>query len=264
MSEEPGEKSLYEAIFPSIAPPIERPGEHLCDIAAADRAARIIHHVFECIETILETGITTHEIADWALFLARQAGIDPRPIISVSPEEVAWHGPPNDRRLHSGEIFTLDMACSVRGVWVDYARTFPVGAIDAERRNLLNASWKATQAAWNALSECSNGADAIRHICSGHHVALIPQGSGHGVGGRLHMEPMISYDTPRVFPLAPGCLYTAEPVLTSGAGAVRIQKDGSAVTEDGFPTAHFEVTILFLEHGSQILGNPKWIFSKPC
>jgi len=194
-------------------------------------------------------------------------GVDPGLVINISPEDTVWHGIPGKRKISAGELLTIDIACAVRGWWADAARTFAIGSVDARRKNLMTAAWEATRAIVSKMSDGSTGTEAFRaveDICLKRKVSLIPEAAGHGIGRRIHEPPSLTYDGRTYEPLVSGRLYTAEPVITAGGGQILISSDGSAVTSDGEPSAHYEVTVLLLRHGVHILGAPGWMEQPPC
>jgi len=194
-------------------------------------------------------------------------GADPGFLINISPEDTAWHGMPGEGVLRSGEIVTIDIACSVRGWWADAARTFPVGIIDQKRKNLLETAWNLTRELVAGIREGENGSGTsalVSELTGASGVSLLTEGAGHGIGRRLHELPSLTYDGRIHDPMRAGRLYTVEPVISPGNGRIGIYGDGSARTEDGEPVAHFEVTFLLIQHGTQILGSPEWINHSPC
>jgi len=234
---------------------------------AVDSAARFIFQALELAEILIQPGIQTIELAESLEKSLIGRGADTGIIISISPEDIAWHGIPGKRSLSSGEIVTVDIACSVRGWWADAARTYPVGDIDKKRKNLLCAAWKATNNLVSMIKVGERGIGttaAVEMITHEYGVSLISEGAGHGIGRGLHFPPSLTYDGRTHEPMVDGFLYTAEPVFTSGKGEINISRNGSAVTIDGEPTAHFELTMLLIRNGTQILGSPEWISHPPC
>ena len=256
---------MFEDMFPSIG---RRPAAHgPVDLGAVDRAARIIYEALDIIGHRVAPGLTTGKLADEAVSCARHGGVDPGVIIRVSPEDVVWHGLPGPRVLEEGEIVTVDIACSVRGWWADAARTFAVGAVDSKRRNLMRAALAGMKEAVAAMRVGESGASAagrIAALCRAEGVSLVGEGAGHGLGARLHEVPSITYDGRPHPPLEAGRVYSAEPVFTSGSGGIVISGDGSTATVDAEPAAHYEVTVLLVEHGPQVLGTPDWMDREPC
>ncbi len=264
-----GGKSLFEDIFPSTEKhkgKTNTTGENP-DITAVDTAARLIHQALELAVIFIDPGLRTIDLAESLEKALKSRGVDPGVLISISPEDTVWHGIPGERKLKSGELVTVDIACSVRGWWADAARTFAVGKIDEKRRKLMCAAWMATKKLTETMIPGQNGiesAASVLNVTGRWNVSLISEGAGHGIGRKLHVPPSLTYDGRTHEPLRSGCLYTAEPVLSSGNGKVLISSDGSALTADGEPSAHFEVTLLLIRHGTQILGSPDWIEHPPC
>jgi len=216
---------------------------------------------------MIQPGIQTFDLAMSLEKTLQGRGADPGLLISISPEDTAWHGIPGDRVLKSGEIVTIDIACSVRGWWADAARTFPVGKIDEKRKNLLKAAWLMTKELVSVIRDGESGAGtsaAVSKLAGIRGVSLLGEGAGHGIGRKLHELPSLTYDGRIHDTMRAGRLYTVEPVLSSGNGRIQISRDGSALTVDGEPVAHFELTFLLIGHGTQILGSPEWINHSPC
>ncbi len=191
-------------------------------------------------------------------------------IIHTSVEDTAWHGLPSSRVLQSGEIVTVDIACSLNGWWSDSATSFPVGKVDEVRQNLLEASREAVIEICRALRPGDVHkltSRIVSEVCRRRKVSLIPEGGGHGIGRRLHESPILTYDGHLYNHLEEGMVYTVEPVFTSGSGKITISESGAAVCSDGAPASHFEVSVLMEEKGARILGYPAWlryVIEKTC
>jgi methionyl aminopeptidase len=79
---------------------------------------------------------------------------------------------------------------------------------------------------------------------------------GHGIGRRLHEPPQIpNFGTPGTGPrLRAGMVLAIEPMVNAGGCEVDTRDDGwTAVTVDGWLSAHFEHTVLITEKGPEIL-----------
>ncbi len=225
-------------------------------------AANIINHTLDSVRMAVQPDLPTQFVADSIGSMLQDNGVDPGYIISISPEDVAWHGIPGDRLLGRGEIVTIDVACSVRGWWTDISITVPVSDIDEKRLRLIEAAREGTKTLINCTKKNSNGRENAAKMsdhCKRYDVRLISEGAGHGLGRKLHCNPQLTYDGRLHTPLEDGRAYTIEPVFTSGNGRVRMNSDGSAVTEDGEPTAYFEIAVLIRGNNTVILGNPSWL-----
>lgn len=239
----------------------------IADIRAMDRAARLIYQSLTLVESHINPGITTLKLAEQLDLFLQKKGADPGLIIRISPEETVWHGIPDERRLKPGEVVTIDVACSVRGWWADAARTFAVENLDEKRSSLMLCAWEGTKDIVSAMKSGRTGiesADIIHGLTRKHGKSLVNEAAGHGIGRRLHEMPSLTYDGREHPALKTGYLYTAEPIFSAGSGAVMFSDNGSAVTIDGEPSAHFEVTVLLADHGAHILGGPEWFEYPPC
>jgi methionyl aminopeptidase len=263
MDDAPGERSLYRDIFrctgePSgkFGIPFEEP-----DIAAIDHAARLIDQALEVAEKTIHPGIRPVQLAEKIESFLQGKGADRGIIIHISPEDTVWHGIPDGRILKDGAIVSVDVSCSVNGWWADSARTFAVGTVNDERSALCESALLGTKIAVSSMFAGSDGSSTSRLIgemCRKHSVRLVGAGAGHRIGRRLHEIPSITYDGRNHETLKPGLVYTAEPVFTSGNADIYINSSGQAVTSDGKPSAHFEVTVLVLEQAVRVLGSPDW------
>ena len=248
-------RSLFEDIFAVHEP-------YSIDLKSIDRAARSIDHAMEAVGKAIRPNMTTQDVASIINAVLRADDVDSSPIIRISPEEVVWHGLPGGRILQEGEIVSIDVACSVRGWWADASMTFPIGSIDEKRARLIDAAKEGTKCIVECTRDgCDGRESAVRlsNLCGAFGVRLVAEAAGHGVGRTLHADPLITYDGRTHEPLTEGFVYTAEPIFTCGDGRVKMVSDGSVVTADGEPAAHFEVSVLTLPDGPQILGAPNWI-----
>ena len=232
-----------------------------------DRAARLINRGFLLARDMLEPGISSRQLAEEINAFLAFSGADSGTVIRISPEAIAWHGIPGAQQFEEGQIVTIDIACSLRGWWADGARSFAVGSPDEKRENLLKAALEATRTAVRNIREGHTGEQVSRELkllCRERGVSLVPEGAGHGIGARLHETPSLTYDGRIHDPLEAGRVYTAEPILSAGDGNVVISPTGEAAGTDGEPTAHFEVSVLSLTEGNQVLGDPDWLWAEPC
>ena len=100
--------------------------------------------------------------------------------------------------------------------------------------------------------------------CNTSMVILDPKGEivrdigGHGVGLEFHEDPFVSYVTRRDtgMLLVPGMVFTIEPMINLGTDEIFIDSDNdwTVYTEDGAPSAQWEVTVAVTEDGYEILA----------
>ena len=137
--------------------------------------------------------------------------------------------------------------------------THAVGNISEERKHLLKVTeeslYKGLEFAkpGNRLSDISH---AIEQYAVSNGCGVVRDFTGHGIGSRLHEDPMIpNYGEAGHGPiLRKGMTLAIEPMITAGKHHVRILSDDwTTVTVDKSDSAHFEHTIVITENGYKIL-----------
>lgn len=238
------------------------------------RAGKVVAEVLDLLREAVRPGISTGELDRMAEEHIRSCGAEPafkgyRPAPSMSPfpgticasinEEIV-HGFPSDgRRLAEGDILSVDVGACLEGYYGDAACTYPVGAVSAERRKLLDV----TEASLNRAIAAALAGRTIGDI--GHAVEsyVVPLGygivrdfTGHGVGKKLHEAPQVPNfgRSGRGVTLQPGMTLAIEPMIMAGREKVLIGENGwVVVTADGSDAAHFERSIAVTADGPEIL-----------
>src|SRR6185295_4678885 len=97
---------------------------------------------------------------------------------------------------------------------------------------------------------------SIQNYVESNGFSIVREFVGHGVGRSMHEEPQVpnfveNKSSPK---LRPGMTIAIEPMVNAGKATVEILGDGwTVVTKDGFPSAHFEHTVLITENEPEIL-----------
>lgn len=231
------------------------------------KAGHLNYLTREHLKTIIAPGITTKEIDDAAgEFITSHGGIPSSKgyegypgNICVSVNEEVVHGIGSDKVLKNGDIVTIDIVVGLNGYQADAAETIAVGDINKEKSYLL----KHTEAALYAgLKEVKNGVKLgnvsarIEDYAKKHHLGVVRELVGHGIGKSMHEEPDVpnygKYNTG--ITLKTGMTIAVEPMLTAGKRYVRVLSDDwTIVTQDKSPSAHFEHTIVVTDDGYEIL-----------
>jgi len=97
---------------------------------------------------------------------------------------------------------------------------------------------------------------AVQSWVEAHGYSVVREFVGHGIGESLHEEPQIpNYGKPGRAPGAgEGMVLGIEPMVNMGSPRVRVLEDGwTAVTGDGWLSAHFEHTVAITARGPEIL-----------
>ena len=100
-------------------------------------------------------------------------------------------------------------------------------------------------------------AQAIKDHAKANGYSVVREIGGHGVGLEFHEEPFVSYVTSKgtEMLMVPGMVFTIEPMVNMGKADIYIDdEDGWTVyTDDGKPSAQWEVTLVVTEDGYEIL-----------
>ena len=183
----------------------------------------------------------------------------PASICSSVNEEIV-HGIPSPRRvLKDGDIVSVDIGVYYGGLHTDSARTFGVGAVDAETQKLLCVTEESLEAGIAEARPGNHvgdiGAAIEAHVKKGGFV-VVRDLVGHGVGQSMHEEPQVpNHGKPkRGAKLAAGLTIAIEPMVNAGTAETRTLPDKwTVVTMDGKRSAHFEHTVAVTENGPRVL-----------
>ena len=179
--------------------------------------------------------------------------------ICTSVNEQVVHGiPSKDIVLQAGDIISIDVGATYRGLVGDSAWTYPVGEISQDKKMLLETTEKALMAgvsrmiSGNLLEEVSA---AVEDVALSKGLGIVRQYGGHGVGRNMHEDPFVfNYRTGNKTVLKSGMTIAIEPMLNLGKDDVYVlDDDWTVVTADDMASAHFEHTVLVGDDGPEIL-----------
>jgi methionyl aminopeptidase len=247
------------------------------EIGQMRRAGRVVAEVLALMESELRPGVSTAELDRIAEAHIRASGATPSfkgylgsgrygkgphafpasTCISLDAEVV--HGIPDGRVIREGQLVSVDVGAIVDGWHGDGARTFIVGQVAPEVRELVETTRLGMMAGIAAAVSGARVGDvsaAIEDVAKPHGYGIVRQFVGHGIGTDMHQDPQVpNYRTGSRGPeLLPGICLAIEPMFTLGGPAVRVQPDGwTVITADGSLAAHFEHTIAVTDNGPEIL-----------
>ncbi|MFO7915831.1 MAG: type I methionyl aminopeptidase [Candidatus Krumholzibacteriales bacterium] len=237
------------------------------EIEQIRRSARILHDTFSEISRAVEPGVTTVELdriaEEYILFRGGEPAFKgyqgyPATICASVNEEVV-HGIPGNRELKEGDIVGIDMGVIFGGYYSDATRSYPIGEVGEEARNLLRTTMEALDIGIGMAREGNRLSD-ISHAIQKHSEAngyqVVRSLVGHGIGLELHEEPQIpNFGPPGQGPIIRrGMVFAIEPMLNAGTGDVVTRNDRwTTVTGDGKLSCHFEDTVVVTEGEPEIL-----------
>lgn len=227
------------------------------DIAKMKIAGRITGEALKLAGESIKPGMTTKEldtiIHDYIVgqgavpsFLG-YGGFPGSACISINNEVI--HGIPGKRKIHEGDIVSIDVGAFIEGFHGDSARTFAVGKITKDDEELLRVTeeslYKGIEkaVAGNRIGDISA---AIEEHVRKFGFGVVKEYIGHGVGRKLHEEPEVpNYGKAGHGPrLVPGMVIAIEPMINFKGDGVRVLGDDwTVVTKSGSSSAHFEHTV---------------------
>lgn len=240
------------------------------EIKLMRHAGHIVALVHKEMKRIIEPGISTYELDNAAFKIIKEnksvptfLGYNGFPAsICVSINEEVVHGiPSKERILKEGDIVSVDVGATYRGLVGDSAWTYPVGVISDENKKLLEITQKALYAGiskmlnGNILDDVSGAIEDAAVDENGKKYGIVRQYGGHGVGRKMHEDPFLfNYRTGNKTPLKTGMTIAIEPMINLGKDAVYVlEDDWTVVTEDKMPSAHFEHTVMVADDEPLIL-----------
>lgn len=237
------------------------------EIELMKHSGHINYLCHKLLEKNIRPGITTGELESIAKkfmeengCISSTKGYEGYPgylCISINDEVV--HGIPGKRKLKNGDIVKLDISMIYKGYHSDSAATYPVGHISKEKEYLIEHTKKSLYEGIKQVKEGAKLGDighAIEQYAHGHHLSVVKELCGHGIGNELHEDPdVLNYGKAHTgMTLKAGMTIAIEPMLNYGERYVyMLDDDWTICTEDGSPSAHFEHTVLVTKDGYEIL-----------
>ena len=198
----------------------------------------------------------------------RDRGIPPFPkSVCTSVNEVICHGIPRaDEVLQDGDIVNIDVTCILDGFHGDTSRTFLVGDVGPEAKQLVEVTWTSMHKGIETIRPKSRVRDigtAIQQYAERFGYGVVREYVGHGIGRNFHEAPQIPHwkNPGPTMRLRAGMIFTVEPMINLGTHETVLDpEDGWTVrTKDGRLSAQFEHTVLVTETGYDILTDWKYI-----
>lgn len=246
-------------------------------LARARATGALVADILQTLKHRSTVGTNLLEIDQWAKRMIAEAGadscyVDYAPSFGRGPfghyictavNDAVLHGRPRDYALAEGDLLTLDLAVSKRGLAADSAISFIVGDTQPpESLAMIEATERALDAGITAARPGARIGDishAIGAVLSEAGYPINTQFGGHGIGSTMHQDPHVR-NTGRPghgLKLRPGLLLALEPWVMADTATLVVDADGWTLrSTTGCRTAHSEHTIAITEDGAEILTLP--------
>lgn len=225
--------------------------------------------VLDAVEKMIGPGVSTQQIDDLVYEVTTRMGGIPAPLnyegfpksVCTSINEVVCHGIPSaEVILKEGDIVNVDVSTLYKGYFSDSSRMYCIGKVSEEKKKLVQVTKECVEKGlamvkpWNFLGDM---AQVINDHAKANGYSVVVDIGGHGVGLEFHEEPFVSYVTRSgtEMLMVPGMVFTIEPMVNMGSCEIYIDdKDGWTVyTEDGRPSAQWEITVAVTQEGHEVL-----------
>lgn len=239
------------------------------DIEGIKESSKINIAVLDAVGDMIKAGISTQDIDDLVHDMTIEMGGIPAPLnydgypksVCTSIDEVVCHGIPDKNRiLKEGDIINVDVSTLYKGYFSDSSRMYMIGEVSAEKKKLVEVTKECVEIGlekvqpWNFLGDM---AAAINSHAKENGYSVVVEIGGHGIGLEFHEEPFVSYVTRpgTEMLMVPGMVFTIEPMVNMGKAAIYIDDDDgwTVYTEDGLPSAQWEITVAVTEDGHEVL-----------
>ena len=217
----------------------------------------------------IRAGMSTQDIDDIVSSLTQKMGGIAAPLgyegfpksVCTSINDEVCHGiPSSDIILKDGDIINVDVSTIYKGYFSDSSRMFCIGDVSPEKKRLVEVARECMQKGIEAVKPWTflgDMADAVNSHAKANGYTIVREIGGHGVGIEFHEEPFVSYVTRpgTEMLMVPGMVFTIEPMVNMGKADIYTDEENgwTVHTEDGKPSAQWEVTLAVTEDGYEIL-----------
>ena len=238
------QSALPDASFPDASPQLSewRICKDADEISSIRQAVKIAETALTSTLPFIHIGVTEKEIfTELSLQLIR-AGSDLnmafQPIVSGGPNSANPHAEPSGRKLVNGDLLVIDWGAVFNGYVSDLTRTFAVGDVDQEFKQIAAVTAEANTAGRAACRPGINAGEvdlaARKVIQASGYGEYFTHRTGHGIGLEGHEPPYIFGENSLV--LKPGMVFTIEPgIYLPGRNGVRVE-DNIVITSNGAET----------------------------
>lgn len=240
-------------------------------IEAIRESAKINIAVLDYVAEHIRAGISTEEIDQWVYEETTKRGAIPAPLdyegfpksVCTSVNEVVCHGIPSEYEiLEEGDIINVDVSTIYKGYYSDSSRMFCIGEVSEEKKRLVQVTKECVALGLQQIKPWKSRLGDVGHAIHMHAVkngyTVVREIGGHGVGLEFHEDPFVSYiSKPNTgVLLVPGMMFTIEPMVNMGGEDIFINEDDDWIvcTDDGMPSAQWEVQVLVTEVGYEIIA----------
>ena len=238
-------------------------------IAGIKESCKINIAVLDYIEKNIHEGMNTAEIDKIVYDMTTSMGGIPAPLnyegypfsVCTSVNDQVCHGfPSNVVILKAGDIINVDCSTILNGYFSDSSRMFCIGEVSPEKKKLLQVTKDFLELGFkevNTWGFLGDMGQAVHDHAFSNGYTVVREIGGHGVGLEFHEEPWVGYNSRRgqEMLMDPGMIFTIEPMVNMGQPDIYVDSDNDweVYTDDGLPSAQWEIMVLVTEDGHEVL-----------
>lgn len=239
-------------------------------ILGIKESAKVNIAVLDYIAEHIKEGMSTEEIDKIVYEKTTLMGGFPAPLnyqgfpkhSCTSVNNQVCHGiPSEDVILKEGDIINVDISTRLNGYYSDSSRMFCIGKVSPAKKRLVKVARECIEEGlkevkpWGFLGDMGQ---AVHDYAFSNGYTVVREIGGHGIGLEFHEDPWVSYNSTRgtEMLMVPGMIFTIEPMINMGGVEIFIDDANgwTAYTEDGKPSAQWEVQVLVTEDGYEIIS----------
>ena len=233
-------------------------------------SSRINIAVLDYVAENIHEGMSTEDINTLVHNKTIEMGGIPAPLnyegfpksVCTSIGSQVCHGiPSTEDILEDGDIINVDVSTIYHGYFSDSSRMFCIGEVSEEKKKLVQVTKECVEIGlehvkpWALLGDMGH---AVHEHALENGYTVVKEIGGHGVGLQFHEDPYVSYvsEPGTGMVMAPGMMFTIEPMVNMGTDEFYVDEvdEWQIYTEDGQPSAQWEVQVLVTEDGYELIA----------
>ncbi|CAM3412885.1 M24 family metallopeptidase [Nosocomiicoccus ampullae] len=207
------------------------------EIAHIQKACEIVDKAYEHILTFVKAGMTELEVKAELEYKMAQLGSEGPSfdtIVASGYRGALPHATPSEKVIEDGDLVTLDFGATYNGYVSDITRTFGVGNVSDELKNVYNIVLESQLKSLETIKVGFTGKEADKVardiITENGYGDNFGHSLGHGIGLEVHEGPGLAKTVDTV--LEENMIITIEPgIYVEDLGGVRIEDDAIVTTE---------------------------------
>lgn len=223
----------------------------------------------DAVAEVIGAGMSTEEINRIVHKVTVEMGGIPAPLgyegfpksVCTSINDEVCHGiPSEDIILKDGDIINVDVSTNLGGFYSDSSRMFLIGDVSEEKKRLVDVTLESIKKGLEMVKPYGMLGDvgaAVNAFAMENGYSVVREIGGHGIGLEFHEDPWVSFvSKPGTgMLLVPGLTFTIEPMINMGKPDIFVDEDNgwTIYTQDGLPSAQWEVMVTVTEEGYELL-----------